>query len=34
MKKYLVQIGLPESAIIVDDQGVDTFASAKTPPRF
>lgn len=29
MKKYLVQAGVPESAVIVDDQGVDTFASAK-----
>lgn len=29
MKKYLVQAGILESAIIVDDQGVDTFASAK-----
>lgn len=29
MKKYLIQAGLPEDAIIVDDQGVDTFASAR-----
>lgn len=29
MKKYLVQAGIPEPAIVVDDQGVDTFASAK-----
>jgi len=29
MKKYLVQAGVPESAIIADDHSVDTFASAR-----
>jgi vancomycin permeability regulator SanA len=33
MKKYLVQAGIPASAIIVDDQGVDTFASAENTAR-
>ena len=33
MKKYLVQAGIPEAAIIVDDQGVDTFASAENTAR-
>lgn len=29
MKRYLVTAGIPESAILVDDQGIDTQASAK-----
>lgn len=28
MKRYLVQAGIPEAVIIVDDEGVDTWASA------
>jgi uncharacterized SAM-binding protein YcdF (DUF218 family) len=29
MKRYLVASGIPDSAVIVDDQGVDTYASAQ-----
>jgi vancomycin permeability regulator SanA len=29
MKNYLVSAGIPESAILVDDQGIDTQASAE-----
>jgi uncharacterized SAM-binding protein YcdF (DUF218 family) len=29
MKRYLVTQGIPNSTILVDDQGVDTFASAR-----
>ncbi len=29
MKNYLVSAGIPESAILVDDQGIDTQASAR-----
>lgn len=29
MKSYLVRNGLPEDAILVDNQGVDTYASAR-----
>lgn len=33
MKNYLVQNGIPERVIIVDDQGVNTDASAKNAKR-
>ncbi len=29
MKKYLVANGIPDTAVLVDDQGVDTHASAQ-----
>ena len=34
MKRYLVQQGVPESAVVVDNQGVDTRASAVNAAAF
>jgi len=34
MKKYLIQCGIPEDAIVVDNEGVNTYASAKFTANF